>query len=275
MNNWPQMQKKRNRIVHVIGNRRITAPTLRLAIFRALSSVPRNLRGQAKKRDLLVSHQRKFVFIKIPLVASQSVDAAIQLASDQSGFDLQRVAGPLAGVPQQLKGYFWFAFVRNPWARCVSCFHKKVLNADSLGKLLLISRHRGLDFRMTFAAFVDFLCSEQGADAAADLHWISQHKVTCDTTGQRVCKNVYQLEDLKGCMDVFEYATGVRFDTFPKIGSSTTMNVLPAHSNFREWYTPETWEKVYDRYRSDCVAFGYDSNAAESPLESTELLNAY
>ncbi len=235
---------------------------LQRAIFRLLSGIPRNLRGRAQQRVLLVSHQRRFVFVKVPLVASQSLEAALWQASEQSGFDLQRVVEPSAQARDSTREYFWFAFVRNPWARIVSCYHKKLVNADTFDKLRLISRFPGLSPGMGFRSFIDFLCGSEGADNIADMHWMSQLRILHDAAGQRLCHEVRQLEDLEDCLDVFERATGVRLVSFPKIGGSVTMGSLPAFSDFRKYYDADTWGKVRSRYNIDCVTFGYDVEPA-------------
>jgi len=84
----------------------------------------------------MISHKHRFIFIHIPKTAGTSIEAALrdescQLLAEEWDYNrarhtplnhltLQELADCGILTPSQLKSYFKFCFVRNPWDRLVS-----------------------------------------------------------------------------------------------------------------------------------------------------------
>jgi hypothetical protein len=84
----------------------------------------------------MISHKHRFIFIHIPKTAGTSIEEALRDESCQllpgewdyrraphaplNHLTLQEVADCGILTPAQLKSYFKFCFVRNPWDRLVS-----------------------------------------------------------------------------------------------------------------------------------------------------------
>lgn len=138
--------------------------------------------------------------------------------------------------------FFRFGVVRNPWDRVRSCYEDKIVRAETLGNLVILSRFKGLYPTMSFEAFVEWLCSPEGSDVHADRHWISQHKLL--TPGY----SIGRLEALPEAMAVFSTAIGV--DPI----------ALPANHQSRSEkapYSPLARNLIGERYAEDIARFGY------------------
>lgn len=203
------------------------------------------------------SDKKRYVFLVNPLVASQSTRELLRKDSEHSKTDLKSgmryLDEPLDPI---LRSYSAFAFVRNPWARVLSCYHKKVVNANTLGKLALLARHPTISLDFSFEEFVRFLDSYEGADEFADEHWVSQSSLLF-AGGVELFDRFARLEDFPASQrDIFR-TIGVELDNTSTIGQSKDMRVSKKYNDLRSYYNNETWEMVAHRYAQDIECFGY------------------
>lgn len=231
------------------------------ATFKALNSAKRATRFSYGRIILpkIVSDKYKFVYIPNPLVLSSSMNHTF-VKRPREDYGARIDYTDLENDYDAYKDYFKFSFVRNPLTRTVSCFNKKILNANSLGKLYIISRYRGLSPEMSFEEFVNWLLSKEGSDENADRHWVSQHKLLFTKEGNEICDYVGKFENFKkDFKNICEYV-GIKEVEPYHVASSNKMMKKPLFKHYKEYYNEDLINKVYRRYYEDFEAFGYESD---------------
>ena len=155
---------------------------------------------------------------------------------------------------------FLFSFVRNPFARHVSCYQDQVLRFrnDQAKKpnirmpsvknnMLLIHIIRSSSHLHSFEAFT--LAVASSPDHYADEHIKSQYAT--------LYENGNLIPDYVGKVENFDHDARYLCEQF-NLPSPRKLNTSPATYDYREFYTPETVELVAKRYASDIQAFGYE-----------------
>lgn len=185
----------------------------------------------------IVSHKYKLLYIPNPLVASNTtryilkrVDENTETLTDLSDYD----------------DYLKFSFVRNPIKRVLSCYNKKILNADTIAKLHLLSKYKGLHYNMSLKEFIDWLLTEEGSDKYADRHWVSQHKILTN------CDFIGKLENFEEDLNTIFEHKNISDIPIPKLAQSSW---LPKKN--QEEITYDMKDKIFKRYRKDFVKFDY------------------
>jgi hypothetical protein len=157
--------------------------------------------------------------------------------------------------------YYKFAFVRNPWARVVSCYNDKICNVDKINKVTIIAKYPSLRPDMSFADFVQWLCCEEGRDEYADPHWRSQHELLTDESGEIPLDYVGRLESLEEDMNRICDQTSIPKFSIPHSNpGSKHIESKPKtgrFQNYRDYYTNETRDLIEERYKKDIEEFGY------------------
>lgn len=207
--------------------------------------------GAQPHRDVLVERfvlpASALVAAPIPKVASRTIQAMF----GQIGGGRQVICSP-DQLMRDHAGSFVFSFVRNPWSRVHSCWKDKIADAVTPGKLMILSRYRGLRPFMPFAEFVEWLASDEGRDELADRHWLSQVRHLETEAGQGICDFVGRIEAFDEGLSQIEAATGV---ALPRIAAQ---NVTPGGSGgYAEAYDDHLRALVARRYGEDIECFGY------------------
>lgn len=206
-----------------------------------------------------ISHQYKFIWVRIPKAATRSILCAFS----DSNVLTQSVCTPLFQLNQRYENYYKFAFVRNPWARVVSCYLNKICSANKVKVSWYFARYTGLKYQMPFDEFVEWLCGKYGRDELADPHWISQHKF--------IFYGDKNLVDFVGRLENFENDfTGVCKHIGLPIGEmpmlNTEYNKFEPDSQqarnrkdeyYRDFYNEQTRELIAQRYSKDISMFDY------------------
>jgi len=144
-------------------------------------------------------------------------------------------------VPES-RGWFSFAFVRNPWDRMAS------IHGNPDPQLVRVGRNRGLH--------LDELSFEEFVQATADLdhaHLAPQVEYLVGEDGELLVDLVGRFEELEQ-----DFARVCQ-----RLGVSSRLphaNPSPARRKRRHYhslYSPRTRELVAERYRRDIEAFGY------------------
>lgn len=241
-----------------LGNLYLPGSFLRRFLHKLFSFLAPLFLKNEQRIKYYFSNQKKFVFLKNPLVASQSMHSILHKNSFLKGFDLtERDRHLLAPLNETCRDYKVFCFVRNPWSRVVSCYHKKIVNANTANKLLLLSRHPKIKLNFTFNQFVEFLCSEEGSDFKADEHWVSQHKLLLEKSGQPLYDHVGKLELFPESMESVLGKIGIASIVGAEIGRSEQMKTKKEHEHYQDYFDDDTWEKIAIRYARDIELFGY------------------
>lgn len=218
------------------------------AIFLALQAKHklRNNKGDEIITPKIVSHKHKFICMLNPLVGSSTMRRFFRdYGAIVENIDLEK-------EHSQYKDYFKFAFIRNPVTRTISCYNKKMLNADTVPKLYILSKYKGLHYNMSLKEFIDWLLTEEGSDRYADRHWISQHKLLFSSNGEPLYDYLGKLETLRQDLNnICEYI-GINIEEIPHAGS---------YKRFSKQYSDidqDSMNKIYKRYYKDFNYFSYD-----------------
>ncbi len=155
------------------------------------------------------------------------------------------------------KRFFKFGFVRNPWARIVSCYVDKILDYSQDGYTRFSIRPGVADClasygefynEMSFDSFVDAIFSID--DARAEDHFRSQY------TFFDQCHRGFPV-DFIGRLENFSYDWEI---IRQKMGNPD-IKIPVLHNtgvkNYREFYNFRTQELIRQRYRDDIEQFNY------------------
>lgn len=189
-----------------------------------------------------------FVCFTVPKAGSSSL---IRLLSPLGARVLSCPAEELFERHPQYVPLSRFAFVRNPWSRVLSAYRDKVVNVSNLGKLRILTRYPGLQPGMPFRAFVDWLASEEGSDARADRHWVSQHLLLPHDGNCTIGRLERMDEDLPRILD--DYGVDV-----PAIPHDNRRKVALPGGGYRGFYDADMRRKVAARYARDIDLYGYE-----------------
>ena len=142
------------------------------------------------------------------------------------------------------KGWFTFAFVRNPYDRVVSLWANKC--HDEQHKIF---KDRGIGPFDKFSDFVQALCKIKDFD----IHWAAQYDLlVCD--GQIVPNLVGKYETLhQDWVRVRHICKGFGLD-LPALPKENTSE----HEPWESYYTAKTRGMIYKLYQKDFETFGYE-----------------
>lgn len=216
--------------------------------------------GKSQPKDLgtihFVSERDRFILTAIPKSGTKTFR---YLFLNDPFFEesVQIVEATLAEVLSEADhaDYFKFSFVRNPWGRVVSAWRDKICNAHLVGQLAILSRFQGLKAYMPFDAFVDWLMTEEGSDACADRHWMSQHRLLSGADGNLACDFIGRLENLNA--DFSTAAKNFGFDLVELPHRNATAKPV-GEAPHRKFYSDRTKALVAQRYAEDIGRFGYE-----------------
>lgn len=145
---------------------------------------------------------------------------------------------------------FKFAFVRNPYSRILSCYLDKIKNrnTDEYKDVCKLLRKKENSI-ITFTEFVELICSQDPFDM--NPHWRVQ---------TRQLLFPYIKYDFIGKVENFD--KDINF-VGEKLGFSNLIKpVVPHPTNAQgllyDYYDEYTKDKIYNKYLSDFLEFGYD-----------------
>lgn len=141
------------------------------------------------------------------------------------------------------------AIVRNPYDRIISCYKNKVLQED-----YFVDRNMGglVYNNMPFYDFVKAVSSIP--DAFLDDHLKSQ-KGILHLRKKPLYTKLFYFETFQKALDFLE--SKYQLKPKGKINTSTTGTTSPS----AKWITEETAELIYNKYRGDFIAFGYQKES--------------
>lgn len=239
----------------------------------------------------IVSDEYKFVYLVVQKVACSSIKTAlvplfdldtgqyetvrkdgsqglrVHKLFDNSGYQIgkQQLTSELEG---KYRGYFKFAFVRNPWDRLVSCYSQKLLDVkrDSIGQTSNLSPSiSGIELYngMPFDDFVRAIHAIPDEDA--NLHFRSQWATVCDEDGSIMADFVGHFETLEEDFSYVAENIGVPELQLPHLLRSKNRE----GRSYYEFYNNRLAELVHERYTKDIGLFGYSFSleSADTPAE--------
>jgi len=213
-----------------------------------------------------VSHEYGCLYVHIPKTAGTSIETALQMRGERNAEHRDLLYGPILSwrlrwrrlqtqylqhltfaeirkVAPEIakKGYFSFAFVRNPWARMVSVYHSPDPN------MVRLARRQGVE--LTGLSFGDFVARTRTLSHA---HMRSQWEYVCDRDG------VIRVDFLGR----FERLNEDFAEVCERLGTKVTLpwrNRAPhgSESGYRDYFCARTRRITEERYRRDIELFGY------------------
>ena len=182
--------------------------------------------------NMTVSDTKKFIWFRVAKVGTRSIYEV--LANNNTEISLDDYS--LAFNPKQYKGYFKFAFVRNPWDRVVSCYFNKVVGQAG--------RAYKECFGKDFEYFVGFI--ERQDLLKADIHIRLQ-------TALIPRKDVNFIGRMENFNEDLIYILRTLHLTHIDIPHKN----LSGHQHYSKYYTERTRKIIAKKYKEDIAAFKY------------------
>ncbi|MED4974760.1 hypothetical protein E5Z46_01980 [Geobacillus kaustophilus NBRC 102445] len=209
------------------------------------------LYGRVEKREFIILDDKELVYLNNSKVACSSIKKTFTSKEVQDDYSIHILNwNRKARLSEKEKKYFKFTFVRNPFDRLVSCYSSKYHKDKEKGKDILdfdiyllgiLRKDKGFEnFVKRVVKIPDFL---------ADRHFQSQYNLIYDKRGKCLVDYVGKFENIN--------------EEFKEIQKKFQLAPLP-HFNksdkndWRDYYTIETANLVYKKYRKDIETFGYE-----------------
>lgn len=182
------------------------------------------------------SKKNKFVWFRVPKVASQSIfqifrDNEVKLVINAHERDH-------LFEPENFQNCFKFAFVRNPWSRAVSCYLNKIVREKKRPCFQEC-------FDKDFEYFIDFL--DRQDLATADIHIRLQTALIPLEHVNFIGRFESFAEDIQYVLKMI----GLPNQPIPHRNPTK-------HAHYSTYYTKRTKEIIARKYQADIEAFGYE-----------------
>lgn len=224
-----------------------------------------NLRGRIKKygisaqRTFHIDHDKKLIYLSNSKVACSSIKASMYHLEDQDNYrSVHKTANALKHYELNLPydkypDYYKFTFVRNPFARLVSCYVNK-LHEDKQNVA------NGSMQRLYFTRYLfGYLNKDKGfknwakrvtriPPKYADRHFVPQSVLIHDSLGHKLVNDALPFENLKNDFEVIRE----KYDLAPLPHYNKTKK-----GNWMDYYDLKTAQRVYKYYKKDIEEFGY------------------
>ncbi len=208
-----------------------------------------------EKREYIVDEEQKVIYLMNSKVACSSIKVSMLRQKDVPDDYSIHYIDDHSKMQQDLfsdDGWFKFTFVRNPFARFVSCYESKY-HADRkfVGRtkdVLDFDEYLGgyMKEDKGFAHFVGQVVSIP--DRFADRHFRSQYRLLTGKGKKPAFDFIGKMENLQEEYRPIQEKYG--FDPIK------TYNRVE-YGDWRDYYTAELARKVYRKYKKDVEFFGY------------------
>jgi hypothetical protein len=199
-------------------------------------------------------HKHKVLFIGVPKVATQTFLNSFYLDTDiRRDYNVELIEKrptchtAYAAYPD----YYSFTFVRNPWAKALSCYNSKIADPDPIKKARTLSLYKNLKAGMSFLEFTRWLLTEEGRDEIADRHWMSQFHFLTNEQGETCCKDIRRFENFQQELKDIFLKTGINITTLKTLAFQSGASQYHAH------YCEEAKQNISKRYAKDIDLLGY------------------
>lgn len=234
-----------------------------LFLYRHLDALllHRSCRKDLGSEKLLIL-EPKVLYVGIPKVATRSLLDALQSYCTNESLKFKIAEYDIARLIDRFdlaEGWFKFTFVRNPWSRAASCYMDKIAVTDEIKWARHMHGRKGLQAGMPFSEFAKWLNSDEGSDAVADRHWISQYQLL------GINEKTPLKYDLIGRFENLreDYARLI-IDTGLSLPPLTHRLKTQAPSDYKRLYDDRSIQLIADRYSRDIELFGYSFDGRNS-----------
>lgn len=209
---------------------------------------------------MILSHEKKFIFIHIYKVAGTSVRRALEKYNNLSKEDFPLTANIKFWIGDRFNflsqhainhikasevknllpakiynEYFKFSFVRNPWDWQVSLYHFMIQNTKH-------PQHHIIKKMKNFEEYIDWVVENENT---------LQKDFVYDHDGNLIVDYIGKFENLQE--DFKEVC--LRLEIEPILLPVTNKS---DHDHYRHYYTKESRDKIYNTFKDDVEYFHYD-----------------
>lgn len=249
-------------------------PTLLVRKFRrwrkALDRLRLRLEGYDNSQAILLESYNA-IYFQIPKIASTSIKNTLRQEMTLPGRAAHTTRFPLAD-PQKLNNggysdYFRFGFVRNPWARIVSCYQSKIprkrnINGGPWLRLLYyitpdawhatFNRFLPTPILSSYMNFDEFVAAVAGIpDSRIDKHLRSQFTFLCGENDELMTSYLGRMESFSADFHHVAEQLGLPMEE-PQANNARQQKL-----DFKTYYNQHSWDLVAHRYRRDIELLGY------------------
>lgn len=208
--------------------------------------------GTIAPATYVINHEKKLIYVRMCKVANSSIKGAMCEEIDEY-HDLHRKVPGSEVLTKEEKEYFKFSFVRNPYERLVSCYVNKYVTpkkkfAGQKQELYMDKYLFGyIRNPKDFSEFVKKVCKIP--PRLEEQHFQQQYHLLYDRHGNCLVDYVGNYENIQ--------------EDFECIRQKFNLKPLPHYNksekgNWMDYYTLETAELVYKKYKKDFETFGYN-----------------
>ena len=126
--------------------------------------------------EKIVSRKYGYVWLCIPKVASRSIRTLLREIDPDARVMHGKSISDVYAMHPEARGYYSFAFVRNPYRRAFSFYADKYLQPRDDKRRDFIDPYHGASPTFSFDDLCRWLTAPYGSDAFADRHWLSQSR---------------------------------------------------------------------------------------------------
>ncbi|TAH39186.1 MAG: transposase [Bacteroidetes bacterium] len=209
---------------------------------------------------MILSHQKKFIFVHIYKVAGSSIRSVLSKYDDRDSSDLSIFNNSRIWMEQKFfrtetsflthlkareiqkmikevdfNNYFKFSFVRNPWDWQVSLYYFMMQSTNH-------RQHKLVSKMKNFEEYLDWRINK-------DLDF--QKHFVCDSKGKLLVDFVGRFENIQADFD--HICDRIYIPRF-RLPVKNTSN----HLHYKEYYTSKTRKWVEEAFKEDIELFGYE-----------------
>ena len=206
-----------------------------------------------------ISRDKTLVYLINHKVASSSIKGCMMGEKKEKEMRLSQDMRVIFKLPADAQQFYKFTFVRNPYERLVSCYESKYhADKEKYGKergyfdaylLGYIGKDKGFD------CFVKKVCALPVC--LMNSHFVPQYNFIFDKKGKKIVDYIGKMENLEADFEVIRK----KFDLYalPHFNKSDSGK----KRNWKDYYTLETAELVYQKYKKDFECFDYENYYTE------------
>ena len=236
LRNFPRVSRSLTQLIYL----------LRLLLRAGKPPAPDNI------GTVIICDELKAIYAGNPKVASSSVRSFFQALPFHHQLEIKQSYSETLQTKPELRDYYKFAFVRDPWSRVFSCWNDKVSHNKKFADIFILTRYRGLYPGMPFAEFVHWLASDEGSDLYADRHWISQYQILENESGQVKFDSLGSLSSVSKDFAKVQKELSIEAFSLPRVNQQLEADVL-----YLSAYTDDLIAIISKRYEKDIVIFGF------------------
>lgn len=200
--------------------------------------------------------RHRCLFVHVPKTAGKAVTQCLfghnigqHLTIEELYDTFERVYGV-----RDVRGWFRFAFVRNPWDRCYSAYRYFSTGGGNAGDAAFAER--AVTPHADFNGFVKhWIASERGT---TQIHLRPQAAYVCDASGALALDDVARFESINADYDRIRATLAERTGRSEPVGQPLEpVNTSKVKGDYRTAYDDEAAEIVGRVYADDVRLFGY------------------